>query len=157
MTANRAAFLQELRGEFGVDMQIPKGSNNETVKLKGPVDAMDKVDLRIAEFMAEVDAQVTIECIIDPKYQRTVIGAGGANLRKIVDEFKVKIDFPDRSDRPNNSKSGKKTEKDIKGGNEFKECTCVYIHIYISFKSPLSICLNIYIYIFVFNCHCYSV
>lgn len=96
MSANRAAFLQELRAEFGVDVQLPKSSDGDTGKMKGPSDAMEKVEAKISEFKANVDAQVTIECTIAQKDQRTVIGAGGQNIRKVTEEFKVRVDFPDK-------------------------------------------------------------
>ena len=41
--------------------------------------------------------QVTMECFIDEKYHRTVIGLKGRNVQQITSEYNVQIKFPDRS------------------------------------------------------------
>ena len=44
--------------------------------------------------------QTTIEVDIDPRVHRRLIGARGASIRRVMDQFKVDIRFP-RSDNPN--------------------------------------------------------
>ncbi len=42
------------------------------------------------------DAQVTVECMIDHKHHRSILGAKGANVQAITSEHNVSIKFPDR-------------------------------------------------------------
>jgi len=42
---------------------------------------------------------VTMECFIDEKYHRTVIGLKGKNVQYITSEYNVQIKFPDRSNQ----------------------------------------------------------
>ena len=44
--------------------------------------------------------QTTIEVDIDPRVHRRLIGARGASIHRVMDQFKVDIRFP-RSDNPN--------------------------------------------------------
>lgn len=44
--------------------------------------------------------QTTIEVDIDPRVHRRLIGARGASIRRVMDQFKVDIRFP-RPDNPN--------------------------------------------------------
>ena len=37
-----------------------------------------------------------MDCLIDEKYHRTVIGPKGKNVQRIVSEFQVQIKFPER-------------------------------------------------------------
>ncbi len=39
---------------------------------------------------------MTIECVIDHKHHRSILGARGANVQAITSEHNVSIKFPDR-------------------------------------------------------------
>ena len=40
-----------------------------------------------------------MECHIDEKYHRTVIGLKGRNVQQITSEYNVQVKFPDRSNQ----------------------------------------------------------
>jgi len=42
------------------------------------------------------DAQVTIECVIEQKHHRNVLGMKGSNVQAITQEHNVSIKFPER-------------------------------------------------------------
>lgn len=42
------------------------------------------------------DAQVTIECVIEQKHHRNILGAKGSNVQAITQEHNVSIKFPER-------------------------------------------------------------
>jgi len=42
------------------------------------------------------EAQVTIECVIDQKVHRTIMGPKGSNVQAVTQEHNVSIKFPDR-------------------------------------------------------------
>lgn len=39
---------------------------------------------------------MTIECVIEDKHHRTVIGMKGRNVQQITSEFNVQVKFPER-------------------------------------------------------------
>lgn len=39
---------------------------------------------------------MTVECVIDRKHHRSILGAKGANVQAITSEHNVSIKFPDR-------------------------------------------------------------
>lgn len=39
---------------------------------------------------------MTVECVIDHKHHRSILGAKGANVQAITSEHNVSIKFPDR-------------------------------------------------------------
>jgi len=45
--------------------------------------------------------QVTIECDIDEKFHRTVIGQKGKNVQAVTSKYNVQIKFPDRGNNAN--------------------------------------------------------
>lgn len=98
MMNQRAQFLQEMRAEFEIDVQLPKDRSSETVTLHGPSDEMDACKARIAEFIQNIDDQVTVDCIIPYKEHRSVIGPGGVHVTRITATHRVKIDFPKKPD-----------------------------------------------------------
>ena len=42
------------------------------------------------------ESQVTIECIIEPKHHRSIMGPKGSNVQAITQDHDVSIKFPDR-------------------------------------------------------------
>jgi len=44
---------------------------------------------------------VTIECDIDEKFHRTVIGQKGKNVQAVTSKYNVQIKFPDRGNNAN--------------------------------------------------------
>lgn len=49
--------------------------------------------------MISQEDQTTVEVDIDPRVHRRLIGARGASIRRVMEQFKVDIRFP-RSDNP---------------------------------------------------------
>ena len=54
------------------------------------------------------EAQVTLECVIDHKHHRSILGPKGANVQAITSDHSVSIKFPDRAkqDAPPTAASG---------------------------------------------------
>lgn len=96
--SRRGEVLRQIAEEFGgVSVSFPRmGLQSDKVILKGAKDCVISAKERIEEIVAELDAQVIIECIIPQKYHRTVMGAKGAKVQAITVNNNVNIKFPDR-------------------------------------------------------------
>lgn len=82
----------------GVSISFPRsGVQSDKVTLKGSKDCIEAAKARINEQIADLEAQVTIECIIPQHMHRTVMGAKGYKVQGITSEFDVKIKFPDKN------------------------------------------------------------
>lgn len=67
---------------------------------------------------------MTIECVIEQKYHRNIMGAKGGNVQAITQEHNVSIKFPERSSRQNPSSSAaSQGDKPVEngGGGEGEE------------------------------------
>jgi polyribonucleotide nucleotidyltransferase len=51
---------------------------------------------RINEIIKDLDSQITIECVIDSKYHRTLMGTRGSQVQAITQDHDLKIKFPER-------------------------------------------------------------
>lgn len=100
--ARRGAVLQQIAEDFGgVIVSFPRlGNTTDKVKLKGSKDCVEGAKKRILDIVADLDAQVTIECVILQKYHRTVMGAKGYKVQEITKEYDVGVKFPDRPTEP---------------------------------------------------------
>lgn len=96
--ARRGEILQRITDEYGgVQISFPRsGDMSDRVTLKGPKDCIEQAKLRIQEIVAELDSMVTIDCIIEQRHHRTVMGARGCKVQGVTSEFDVQIKFPDR-------------------------------------------------------------
>jgi len=98
--ARRGQILKDLADEFGgVMVSFPRpGIDSQLVTIKGPKECVHGAKGRILEMVAELDAQVTVNCVIPQKYHRIIMGPKGSKVQSITEEFGVQIKFPDRVD-----------------------------------------------------------
>ncbi|CAH1240049.1 HDLBP [Branchiostoma lanceolatum] len=96
--ARRGAVLREIADDFGgVQVSFPRsGVKSDKVVLKGAKDCVEGAKNRIMEIVADLESQVTIECVITQKHHRTVMGPKGSRVQAVTSEFEVGIKFPDR-------------------------------------------------------------
>ncbi|XP_019637669.1 PREDICTED: vigilin-like [Branchiostoma belcheri] len=96
--ARRGAVLREIADDFGgVQVSFPRsGVKSDKVVLKGAKDCVEGAKNRIMEIVADLESQVTIECVIAQKHHRTVMGPKGSRVQAVTSEFDVGIKFPDR-------------------------------------------------------------
>lgn len=95
--SKRGEVLNKIKDEFGgVGISFPKNHDSEKVILKGYKECVENAKQKIKEIIDDLDNQVTIECVIDPQYHRTIMGSQGTRVQGIQQQFDVKIKFPDR-------------------------------------------------------------
>lgn len=96
--ARRGEVLRQIADDYGgVTVSFPRsGVKSDRVVIKGAKDCVEGAKKRILEIVADLDAQVAIECVIPQTFHRTVMGARGANVQEITTNFEVGIKFPDR-------------------------------------------------------------
>ncbi|XP_076306465.1 vigilin-like [Tachypleus tridentatus] len=97
----RGEVLRQIAEDFGgVNVSFPRsGSESDQVVLKGAKECVEGAKQRIMEIVSELEAMVTIECIIPQLYHRVVMGAKGHKIQAITQEHNVHIKFPDREAR----------------------------------------------------------
>uniref|UniRef100_A0AAR2KNH8 Vigilin n=1 Tax=Pygocentrus nattereri TaxID=42514 RepID=A0AAR2KNH8_PYGNA len=98
--ARRGQVLRELAEEYGgVMVSFPRtGSQSEKVTLKGAKDCVEAAKKRMFEIVEDLDAQVTMECVIPQKFHRSIMGPKGARIQQITRDHNVQIKFPERED-----------------------------------------------------------
>jgi len=98
--ARRGQVLRDLADEYGgVMVSFPRtGSQSDKVTLKGAKDCVEAAKKRMLEIIEDLDAQVTIECIIAQKFHRSIMGPKGSRIQQITRDHNVQIKFPDRED-----------------------------------------------------------
>ncbi|XP_063359455.1 vigilin [Cydia amplana] len=96
--ARRGEVLRRIADDCGgVQISFPRqGVNSDRVVLKGPKDCIEAAKLRIHEIIEDLEAKVTIECVIPQRHHRTVMGARGSKVKDITAECDVQIKFPER-------------------------------------------------------------
>ncbi|XP_026745631.1 vigilin-like [Trichoplusia ni] len=96
--ARRGEVLRRIADDCGgVQISFPRqGVNSDRVVLKGPKDCIEAAKIRINEIIEDLEAKVTIECVIPQRHHRTVMGARGAKVKDITAEHDVQIKFPER-------------------------------------------------------------
>lgn len=114
LVAQRAAFLDSIKTQFGVDCALPK-DKSASIKLKGASAEMPKAIAAIEAFVARLRDAVTIECVIGAQHHRALLGNGGAHIRRLTEELSVKISFPERPKVGSTKKSQPKAESGDKG------------------------------------------
>jgi len=102
--ARRGKILRDIADEFGgVTVSFPRiGEESTIVRIKGPSECVEGAKAKLEELVDDQENQVTIECIIDEKYHRTVIGQKGKNVQGITSTYNVQIKFPDRGNQKEN-------------------------------------------------------
>ncbi|XP_059138756.1 vigilin-like [Physella acuta] len=96
--ARRGEVLRNIAEDYGgVTVSFPRsGVNSDKVVIKGPKDCVEAAKKKILEIVEDLEAQVTVECVIAQVDHRTVMGSGGANVREITRQYDVGIKFPDK-------------------------------------------------------------
>lgn len=96
--ARRGGVLRQIADEYGgVTVSFPRsGVASDRVVLKGAKDCVEGARNRILEIVADLDSQISVECVIPQKFHRTVMGSKGYRVQEITREHDVGIKFPDR-------------------------------------------------------------
>jgi polyribonucleotide nucleotidyltransferase len=97
--ARRGAILKQIGDEFGgVTISFPRSRDRDSdrVVLKGSKECVESAKQRIAAIVEDLESQITIECVIDSKYHRTLMGSRGSRVQAITQTHDVKIKFPER-------------------------------------------------------------
>uniref|UniRef100_A0A673YYI7 Vigilin n=1 Tax=Salmo trutta TaxID=8032 RepID=A0A673YYI7_SALTR len=100
--ARRGQVLRDIADEYGgVMVSFPRsGANSDKVALKGAKDCVEAAKKRMLEIIEDLDAQVTMECVIPQKFHRSIMGPKGSRIQGITREHNVQIKFPERVDAP---------------------------------------------------------
>ncbi|XP_038572667.1 high density lipoprotein binding protein a isoform X3 [Micropterus salmoides] len=98
--ARRGQVLRDLADEYGgVMVSFPRtGSQSEKVTLKGAKECVEAAKKRMLEIVDDLDAQVTMECVIPQKFHRSIMGPKGSRIQQITRDHNVQIKFPERED-----------------------------------------------------------
>ncbi|XP_065122761.2 high density lipoprotein binding protein a isoform X2 [Paramisgurnus dabryanus] len=99
--ARRGQVLREIAEEYGgVIVSFPRtASQSDKVTLKGAKDCVEAAKNRMLELIEDLDAQVTMECVIPQKFHRSIMGPKGSRIQQITKDHNVQIKFPDREDQ----------------------------------------------------------
>lgn len=122
--AKRGNVLRQISDEFGgVLISFPRTNNREShrVTLKGSKECVEQAKQRILEEVENLEATVTIECVIDQQHHRAVMGARGTNVQSIQNEHKVHIKFPERAKTNGNVVDGEHINGDRASDDETSE------------------------------------
>ena len=86
----RGDVLRMIGDEYGgVAVSFPRiSTNSDKVTIKGAADYVEGAQARILEIVADLEAQVSIKCVIEQKYHRTVMGS---KVQQITSDYNVKI------------------------------------------------------------------
>lgn len=98
--ARRGQVLRDIADEYGgVIVSFPRtASQSDKVTLKGAKDCVEAAKKRMMELIEDLDAQVTMECVIPQKFHRSIMGPKGSRIQQITKDHTVQIKFPDRED-----------------------------------------------------------
>lgn len=98
--ARRGQVLRDLADEYGgVMVSFPRtGCQSEKVTLKGAKECVEAAKKRMQEIVEDLDAQVTVECVITQKFHRSIMGPKGSRIQQITRDHNVQIKFPERED-----------------------------------------------------------
>uniref|UniRef100_A0A669AWY5 Vigilin n=1 Tax=Oreochromis niloticus TaxID=8128 RepID=A0A669AWY5_ORENI len=98
--ARRGQVLRDLADEYGgVMVSFPRtGSQSDKVTLKGAKECVEAAKKRMQEIVEDLDAQVTMECVITQKFHRSIMGPKGSRIQQITRDHNVQIKFPERED-----------------------------------------------------------
>ncbi|XP_034036586.1 high density lipoprotein binding protein a [Thalassophryne amazonica] len=135
--ARRGQVLRDIADEYGgVMVSFPRtGSQSDRVTLKGAKECVEAAKKRMVELIDDLDAQVTIECVIPQKFHRSLMGPKGSRIQQITRDHNVQIKFPEREDpqaspadaavQENGEENGE--VKDVLDSNAPKKCDVIII------------------------------
>uniref|UniRef100_A0A8B9K0A4 Vigilin n=1 Tax=Astyanax mexicanus TaxID=7994 RepID=A0A8B9K0A4_ASTMX len=118
--ARRGQVLRDLADEYGgVMVSFPRtGSQSDKVTLKGAKDCVEAAKKRMLEIIEDLDAQVTMECVIPQKFHRSIMGPKGARIQQITRDHNVQIKFPEREDQQVDPAAPKKCDVIVLSGRK---------------------------------------
>ncbi|KAM3931679.1 vigilin [Leptodactylus fuscus] len=98
----RGQVLREIAEEYGgVTVSFPRsGVQSDRVTLKGAKECVEAAKKRILDIIEDLEAQITIECMIPQRFHRSIMGPKGSRIQQITREHCVQIKFPDREENP---------------------------------------------------------
>lgn len=115
--AKRGEVINRISDECGgVTISFPRSTEIDStrVTLKGPKEGIEAAKQRIVEIVGDLESMVTIECIIEQRHHRSVMGKRGAKVQGITQEFDVQVKFPERRGETNGELvNGGDTSSDI--------------------------------------------
>uniref|UniRef100_A0A8C7NUX2 Vigilin n=1 Tax=Oncorhynchus mykiss TaxID=8022 RepID=A0A8C7NUX2_ONCMY len=119
--ARRGQVLRDIADEYGgVMVSFPRsGANSDKVTLKGAKDCVEAAKKRMLEIIEDLDAQVTMECVIPQKFHRSIMGPKGSRIQGITRDHNVQIKFPERVDGP--GKGGPAVQENGEANGEMVE------------------------------------
>ncbi|XP_029472979.1 vigilin [Rhinatrema bivittatum] len=129
----RGLVLLSIAEEYGgVMVSFPRtGTQSDKVILKGAKDCVEAAKKRIQEIIEDLEAQVTIECMIPQKFHRSIMGPKGSRIQQITRDHGVQIKFPDREENPAASRAEENGEesKEVKEADPDspKKCDIIVI------------------------------
>uniref|UniRef100_A0A8C5GDI4 Vigilin n=1 Tax=Gouania willdenowi TaxID=441366 RepID=A0A8C5GDI4_GOUWI len=125
--ARRGQVLRDLADEYGgVMVSFPRtGTLSDKVTLKGAKECVEAAKKRMMEIVEDLDAQVTIECVIAQKFHRSIMGPKGSRIQQITRDHNVQIKFPERED-PQGEGSARKLKEPV-DPNAPKKCDVIVI------------------------------
>uniref|UniRef100_A0A8C9ZFC3 Vigilin n=1 Tax=Sander lucioperca TaxID=283035 RepID=A0A8C9ZFC3_SANLU len=99
--ARRGQVLRDLADEYGgVMVSFPRtATQSDKVTLKGAKECVEAAKKRMLEIVEDLEAQVTIECVITQKFHRSIMGPKGSRIQQITRDHNVQIKFPEREDQ----------------------------------------------------------
>uniref|UniRef100_A0AAX7UVW2 Vigilin n=1 Tax=Astatotilapia calliptera TaxID=8154 RepID=A0AAX7UVW2_ASTCA len=95
--ARRGQVLRDLADEYGgVMVSFPRtASQSDKVTLKGAKECVEAAKKRMQEIVEDLEAQVTMECVIPQKFHRSIMGPKGSRIQQITRDHNVQIKFPE--------------------------------------------------------------
>ncbi|RVE73798.1 hypothetical protein OJAV_G00034760 [Oryzias javanicus] len=120
--ARRGQVLRDLADEYGgVMVSFPRtGSQSDKVSLKGAKECVEAAKKRMLEMIEDLDAQVTMECVIPQKFHRSIMGPKGSRIQQITRDHNVQIKFPERED-PQAAQAETPAQENGEANGELKE------------------------------------
>ncbi|TKX24833.1 KH domain-containing protein 3 [Elsinoe australis] len=100
--------IKKLRDEFDVDIQVNEGK----VEIKGPEAKANACKSHIKSLEKKLADEATHQLKIPSQYHSLLIGPKGAQVNRLQDRYKVRINFP----RSNNNNADDDAAPDAEGG-----------------------------------------
>ncbi|KAF7203875.1 high density lipoprotein binding protein a isoform X1 [Nothobranchius furzeri] len=118
--SRRGQVLRDLADEYGgVMVSFPRtGSQSDKVTLKGAKECVEAAKKRMLEIIDDLDAQVTIECVIPQKFHRSIMGPKGSRIQQITRDHSVQIKFPDREEQQGKGSAAAPAEAPVQENGE---------------------------------------
>ncbi|XP_048844381.1 high density lipoprotein binding protein a [Brienomyrus brachyistius] len=133
--ARRGQVLRDIADEYGgVMVSFPRtASQSDKVTLKGAKDCVAAAMKRMQEIIEDLDAQVTMECVIPQKFHRSIMGPKGSRIQQITRDHNVQIKFPEREDlqapatEPHIQENGDARDKGVTDPATPKKCDVIVL------------------------------